>query len=77
MSDYLYFYGDTHFFNEFLDPSIKRFINGYDPSLFTVAKTVKPKAGRLVLFDGRRYHASRYPESTTERIVLNINFNPV
>jgi len=69
--------GETHFFNEFLDPNIKRFINGYDPSLFTVAKTVKPKKGRLVLFDGRRYHASRYPESTPERIVLNINFNPV
>ena len=49
--------GDTYFFNEFLDPNIKRFINGYDPSLFTVAKSVKPKQGKLVLFDGRRYHA--------------------
>ena len=50
--------GDTYFFNEFLDPNIKRFINGYDPSLFTVAKSVKPKQGKLVLFDGRRYHAA-------------------
>lgn len=69
--------GDTFFFNEFLDPSIKRFINGYDPSLFTVAKSVKPKQGKLVLFDGRRYHASSYPESTPERMVLNINFASV
>lgn len=69
--------GDTFFFNEFLDPNIKRFINGYDPSLFTVAKSVKPKQGKLVLFDGRRYHASSYPESTPERMVLNINFAPV
>nr|BAR27622.1 Prolyl 4-hydroxylase alpha subunit homologue [uncultured Mediterranean phage uvMED]BAR27665.1 Prolyl 4-hydroxylase alpha subunit homologue [uncultured Mediterranean phage uvMED] len=69
--------GDTYFFNEFLDPNIKRFINGYDPSLFTVAKSVKPKQGKLVLFDGRRYHASSYPESTPERMVLNINFAPV
>jgi hypothetical protein len=69
--------GDTFFFNEFLDPNIKRFINGYDPSLFTVAKSVKPKQGKLVLFDGRRYHASSYPESTPERMVLNINFSPV
>ena len=69
--------GDTFFFNEFLDPYIKRFINGYDPSLFTVAKSVKPKQGKLVLFDGRRYHASSYPESTPERMVLNINFAPV
>ena len=69
--------GDTFFFNEFLDHNIKRFINGYDPSLFTVAKSVKPKQGKLVLFDGRRYHASSYPESTPERMVLNINFAPV
>lgn len=69
--------GDTFFFNEFLDPNIKRFINGYDPSLFTVAKSIKPKQGKLVLFDGRRYHASSYPESTPERMVLNINFAPV
>lgn len=69
--------GDTYFFNEFLDPNIKRFINGYDPSLFTVAKSVKPKQGKLVLFDGRRYHADSYPESTPERMVLNINFAPV
>ena len=69
--------GDTYFFNEFLDPNIKRFINGYDPSLFTVAKSVKPKQGKLVLFDGRRYHAGSYPESTPERMVLNINFAPV
>lgn len=69
--------GDTFFFDEFLDPNIKRFINGYDPSLFTVAKSIKPKQGKLVLFDGRRYHASSYPESTPERMVLNINFAPV
>lgn len=66
--------GDTFFFNEFLDLNNKRFINGYDPSLFTIAKRVTPKKGKLVLFDGRRYHASSYPENTPERVVLNINF---
>jgi hypothetical protein len=69
--------GDTFFFNEFLDLKNKRFINGYDPSLFSVAKRVTPKKGKLVLFDGRRYHASSYPENTPERMVLNINFTVV
>jgi hypothetical protein len=66
--------GDTHFFKEFYDPSIKRFINGYGPDIFNLQTRVTPQKGKMILFDSRRYHASSYPEETPERIVLNITF---
>ena len=66
--------GDTHFFKEFYDPSIKRFINGYSPNIFNLKNKVTPQKGKMILFDSRRYHASSYPENNTERIVLNIVF---
>jgi hypothetical protein len=66
--------GDTHFFKEFYDPSIKRFINGYSPDIFNLQTKATPKKGKMILFDSRRYHASTYPENNPERIVLNIVF---
>lgn len=40
----------------------------------TVNKTIAPKAGAAILFDGLTYHSSSSPKNTEERIVLNINF---
>ena len=66
--------GNTHFFEEFFDPDVKRFIDGYRPDLFNVVKTVPPEQGKAILFDSRRYHASAYPERHPERVVLNMTF---
>ncbi|WP_371397939.1 2OG-Fe(II) oxygenase [Fretibacter rubidus] len=38
-----------------------------------VIKTVSPKAGRAVMFDGATYHASASPTQNRYRIVINFN----
>jgi hypothetical protein len=43
------------------------------PVVHTVAQAVSPKAGRVVLFSGRQYHASASPVHSAFRIVLNLN----
>jgi hypothetical protein len=40
-------------------------------------KTVEPKQGRAVIFDGRIQHASSSPVKSQKRIVINFNFNTV
>ena len=56
--------GDTVIFNQ------KKY-NEYEP--LTVKQSVSPKQGRLVIFDGLRYHSAGNP-SLRERTVININF---
>ncbi len=58
--------GDTFLFNEFYE-------KGKLPNL-TLAKRVSPKKNRVVLFDGRRYHAGSNPRHNRERIVINFVF---
>ncbi len=58
--------GDTYLFNQFYE-------NGRLPEL-TIAKRVTPKKGRVLLFDGRRYHAGSNPRTSRERIVINYVF---
>jgi hypothetical protein len=41
---------------------------------FTEGDRVAPKAGRLVLFDGLRFHTGTTPVKTPRRVVLNINY---
>jgi hypothetical protein len=40
-----------------------------------IIKTVEPKQGRAVVFDGLIKHASSSPISSTKRLVINYNFN--
>lgn len=58
--------GDTWLFNELYQ-------EGVLPKL-TLAKKVSPKKNRLLVFDGRRYHAASNPRKTRERIVINFVF---
>ena len=41
---------------------------------FTEIRRIAPKRGRMVLFDGRRYHASMHPRQSPSRIVVTFNF---
>ena len=58
--------GDTVIFDQ-------KYSSGYVPNL-TVNRTISPKGGAAILFDGLKYHSSSSPKNTKERIVLNINF---
>jgi hypothetical protein len=49
-----------------------------DTTLFdnegNVVKTVSPKQGRFLVFDGKYFHAGRHPILANKRIVINFNF---
>jgi hypothetical protein len=36
-------------------------------------KEIEPKKGRLILFDGQRYHSASHPNNSKKRIVMNYN----
>lgn len=62
--------GDTFFFNECYNQTMGVGI----PSTLTVRQRVAPKKNRLVVFDGRIFHASSAPREHLHRFCLNINF---
>jgi len=53
--------GDTTFFKKSNDE-------------YKIIKTVEPKKGRFVVFDGKYYHAGRHPNDHDTRLVINFNF---
>ena len=55
--------GDTIIFNE------KKGFCGTP----TIKQTIKPKKGRLVMFNGHHLHAGELPRTNEKRLVLNIN----
>lgn len=61
--------GDTIFFNEAYQENDQDF---YDPEQFTIYKRVTPKKGRIVVFNGLRYHSSTHP-SSNYRLIINTN----
>ncbi len=40
----------------------------------TIKKRVKPKKGKMVVFDGKHYHASSFPTQKPLRIAITFNF---
>jgi len=40
----------------------------------TLAKRVKPKANRLLIFQGNHWHSSEYPVISPRRVIFNMNF---
>lgn len=65
--------GDTILMNERFQPADN--IPGAEVKT-TVAARVSPKQGRIVCFDGLRYHAPSNPIIARKRYLLNINFIP-
>lgn len=63
--------GDTFIMNEKLQPEHEEFGAKVHT---TVAARVTPKQGRIVLFDGLRYHAPSNPIKFADRYIMNINF---
>jgi len=39
-----------------------------------VIKTISPKKGRFLVFNGQHYHAGRHPVNSEKRLVINFNF---
>jgi hypothetical protein len=39
-----------------------------------IIKTVSPKRGRFLVFNGKYFHAGRHPAVSNKRIVINFNF---
>jgi len=40
----------------------------------TIFKSITPKRGRMIVFNGKYYHAGRHPILSDKRIVINFNF---
>ena len=58
--------GDTYVYDQ---------IDGENPSKFTIKKRIKPKKGKLSIFNGKHYHSSSSPVKNNKRVVLTINFS--
>ncbi|MBM3346506.1 MAG: hypothetical protein FJY55_08445 [Betaproteobacteria bacterium] len=59
--------GDTFIFNERVGDVFES---------LTVHSRVTPRRGRVVLFDGHRYHAGNNPRTHKPRALINLNFHP-
>lgn len=67
--------GDTFFYNDTLGNKtewVKYIYEGSDFDVFELRETVKPKKGRVVVFDGMIFHHSSYP-TISDRCVINFN----
>lgn len=50
-------------------------VDGENSSKFTIKKRIKPKKGKLSIFDGKHFHSSSSPVRNNMRVVLTINFS--
>lgn len=66
--------GDTRFFKLNGDSSDKfiQYLNNKEYDRFTEFKSVTPKKGKIIIFDGLIPHASTYPQ-TKDRYIINFN----
>lgn len=58
--------GDTILFNENIKENLT-------PNTVSIYRRIKPKQGRVLLFDGTQFHSSCNPIKSKERILFNIN----
>lgn len=66
--------GDTVIYQETYSPFFESTIHtNMTPESLTIIKTISPKKGRLVIFNGAHYHSSSQP-TTNHRCVVNFHF---
>lgn len=66
--------GDTFIFDQKLEvPTIEEEAKMMEKNTWTIKQRVTPKKGRMVIFDGRYYHASSYTKTQPYRSVINMN----
>jgi hypothetical protein len=70
--------GDTVLYNESYDPEFyehsQYYLKHHLKGKLTERVRIKPKANRLVVFDGLIYHNSSTPTTSSSRVVMNANF---
>jgi hypothetical protein len=72
--------GDTIIYNETIDEYRDLWANDYEfydkhlKGNLTEMVRVSPKTNRLVIFNGKHFHASSTPTTTSRRLAMNINF---
>lgn len=64
--------GDTRIFNEEFKSD-----HSHPTTKFTTKQCITPKANRLIWFNGFQFHTASNPLTTTRRVILNINLNPL
>ena len=71
--------GDTYLFDQVSEPvdmNVYPRVDPVYPEKFTVADSVPPKAGRLVIMDGLLYHSSSAPVEHSDRLAITMNVIP-
>jgi hypothetical protein len=67
--------GDTVVFDETSDEvDLQGSAKHANQVKFTEIRRISPKKGRMVWFDGKRYHASMHPQKHASRMVVTFNF---
>lgn len=71
--------GDTILFDRHLDelgPSLTDQVHRdfVANNKFEIVERVSPKKGRLLIFDGKRFHSSTKPRNHKRRLVITVNF---
>ena len=69
--------GDTIIYNERRDGITRHSPNLDNDDGLTELVRITPKKNQLVFFDGLHYHTGHSPTTTSNRILLNVNFNKV
>jgi len=71
--------GDTVLYNERYVPSLAmverdKYITQATPPKLTICETVSPRANRMLIFEGLRYHSGYTPTLVPRRVAININY---
>ncbi len=67
--------GDTFIFDQTLDDvSVEASGRHANENRFTISRSISPRKGKMICFDGRHYHASSYPTKASKRIAVTFNF---
>ena len=67
--------GDTVIFDQtFDDVGVEDSGRYANENRFTICRSITPRKGTMICFDGRHYHASSFPTRASKRIAVTFNF---